>query len=131
MEVQLPDGLDVVLTSISAIRDQVRSGAYRQELPSVSEWGGAGLIISALEIDRAHLEGKVIVVTEHWREISWLLCQLRDACNPVINYLTKYSFYPRLGRKALACVSSDSSIAVDVILFAVLDEAAEFVLECE
>ena len=90
----------VVLASIWKLRSRIESGEYQHYLGSVKVWRGAGLIVAPTEIDRQHLGGKVIVVTAFSQELSWLIYQLRNACAPVIDYMTKYSFYPRLGDKA-------------------------------
>ncbi len=125
----MESNFEAVLSAMNEIRSTITSESYRQELPTVIEWGGAGLIVSAVEINREGLEGKVIVVTEYSRELSWLVYQLRDACAPVIDYLTKYSFYPPLGRRAIAYLSTTVPHGVDGLLVSVLDEAAAFVLE--
>lgn len=120
------------LVSLDALRSQIQSGGYKRRIGSVSNWGGADLIVTPVEIDRESLPGKVIVVTAFTKELSWLINELRDICASFIDYFSKYRFYPRLGERANAFLSTHKSLADSTdLLLAVLDEAAVFVRECD
>jgi hypothetical protein len=120
------------LLSMLELRSQIQTGEYKQKLGSATDWGGADLIVKPVEIDRKHLEGKTIVVTEFSRELSWLIGELRGVCSPFVDYLSKFHFYPRLGSRANEFLSSEQVLNEPTgLLIAVLDEAESFVRESD
>ena len=93
------------------------------------EWGGADLFITSKdpskeELSRLYNNSYVYVVTKHSNELSWLIVQLRDIYfkNNIIDYLSKYGFFCRLGDAAICCMQKHGDNK-EKILNSVLSEA--------
>ena len=94
-------------------------------------FGGAGLIIT----DRTNwgFDGDIIVITKHYRELSWLIYQLYDSFNEVSGVLKfpKEEFFGELGSKANSFIllNKDTDFKVNELLLSVLDEADRLAVE--
>ena len=112
--------------TIIALKDNIATGRWTPS-SNCKEWGGADLIITAKPID---CEGKVIVETVYSRELSSLVCELRDRLFGHIDYMSKYEFYPRLGVAINACLAKDNC-ELDSLIDAVISEALKIADEWE
>ena len=107
-----------------SLLNQVELRIREDSVPSGgTPWGGAGLIVTA-EPGLPPVEGKVFVVSSYAGEISWVVFRMKEVFSDEIDYLNKYSFYPEMGRAALAAVSSGASRPE--ILLAVVSAAKDF-----
>jgi|GEM_PF-364118 len=107
-----------------SLLNQVERRIREDSVPSGGKpWGGAGLIVTA-EPGLPPVEGKVFVVSTYAGEISWVVFRMKEVFSDEIDYLNKHSFYPEMGRAALAAVSSGASRPE--ILLAVVSAAKDF-----
>lgn len=103
---------------------QVERRIREDSVPSGgTPWAGAGLIVTA-DPGRPTVEGKVFVLSPHAGEISWVVFRMKEAFSVELDYLNKYSFYPEMGRAALAAIALGASRPE--ILLAVVAAAKDF-----
>lgn len=76
--------------------------------PDDKHYGGAGLIITH-DVGHSYVEGKVLVVSSFAGEISWVVERMKEVFADQINSLNKFSFYPEMGRAALAAIAAGGS----------------------
>jgi hypothetical protein len=72
---------------------KIESGTFPKKFP---HFGGANLIITD-DPNRPHREGAVVFITPHASAMSWLVVELKRIYDGNLDYLNKYSFYPRIG----------------------------------
>lgn len=89
-------------------------------------WGGAGLIVT----DKPWEDDVVVVVTQYAGEVSSLIEALRDRLWDHINYISKYEFYPRLGKAANRYIAKDGDNLIGMIN-EILGEAGDIADEWE
>lgn len=100
---------------------QVEQRISEDSVPSGGKhFGGAGLIVSD-DPKRHSGETTVIVVSPFAGEISWVVERMKEVFADSIEGLNKYSFYPEMGRAALAVIAAQGSRTE--ILLAIVDEA--------
>ena len=94
-------------------------------------FGGAGLIIT----DRTDwgFEGDIIVITKHFRELSWLIHQLYDSFSEVSGVLKfpKEEFFCELGNRANSFIllNKETDFKINDLLLSVLEEADQLAVE--
>lgn len=94
-------------------------------------FGGSGLIVT----DRTDwgFASDIIVITKHYRELSWLIYQLYDSFNEVSDALKfpKEEFFGELGNKAKSFIllNKNTDFEVNDLLLSVLDEADRLAVE--
>jgi hypothetical protein len=99
------------------------------QLPrSEREWRGAGVIVTASarsDGGDAGASPDIIVLTEHSRELSWLVEQLRDAfyAEDRVDFDSKYAFFRRLAEAANGSLKADPRASANDLCSAVLQEA--------
>lgn len=86
-------------------------------------FAGAGLIVTD-DPNRNYHEGDVCVVSPLARQISWAVYQMKSVFSDEIDHLNKLTFYPSLGKAAIAATQASKSDAE--ILMAVVAEAKDF-----
>jgi len=86
-------------------------------------FAGAKLIVTD-DPSRSHHEGDVVVLSPNASEISWLVEELAKVFVDELDYLTKYDFYPILGRTANYGIEKEKNI--EQILHDMIDEAVRW-----
>jgi hypothetical protein len=112
--------------SLIRIRKLIRNGTYRNELPGMEYWAGADLVVCEKVEETTDYAGDIVVASPHWREIIWVIEQLKHGCAPVLDYLNKFEFYPRLGLAANRYLESTREVNVDALLLSMVWEAECF-----
>jgi len=103
---------------------QVERRIFEDSVPSGGRhWGGAELIVTN-DPDRDREEGDVFIVSPYAGEISWVVERMKEVFAEEIDYLNKLTFYPEMGRAALAAIALDASR--QDILLAVVAAAKDF-----
>ncbi len=92
--------------ALNELRQKVEKGLFPNQF---KEFGGAGLIITSDE-NRAHIEGKTIVITEHAAAMSWLVYQLKDIYDNDLDWRNKYDFYPFIGELVNESLTSQEKL---------------------
>jgi hypothetical protein len=98
----------------------IKDERYKRNLERQRKWGGADTGITDKEIPNT---SKTVVVTDHYKELSWLFYKLRDAFTGLIDYIDKYVFYERLAKRAQSYLDSNPDCDPKDLLYDVLDEA--------
>ena len=111
---------------IIALGNDILSGDWTPS-SDCEEWGGADLIITSSPIV---CDGKVIVETAYSRELSSLVCELRDRLAGHIDYMSKYEFYPRLGEAVNRCLAK-GDYELESLVEAMMTEALQIANEWE
>lgn len=93
---------------------KIESGKFPKDYP---HFGGANLIITD-NPNRASHEGDIVLITPHASAMSWLVVELKNIHQGNLNYLNKYSFYPRIGELIKESFSKDGQI-FDSMLYVV------------
>jgi hypothetical protein len=86
-------------------------------------FAGAGLIVTD-DPNRNYNEGDVFVVSPLARQISWAIYQMKSVFSDEIDHLNKLTFYPALGKAAIAAAQAGKSDSD--VLKAVVVEAKNF-----
>ncbi len=95
-----------------------------QQVPNDCDlFAGAGLIVTD-DPNRNFHEGDVRVVSPLARQISWAVYQMKSVFTDEIDHLNKLTFYPALGRAAIAAIQAGKSDTE--ILKAIVAEAKDF-----
>jgi len=102
----------------------LESAVNRGEIGHSDEFfAGANLIVSN-DPSRNRYDHDVFVLTSYAEELSWVVFQLKDVFLEEIDYLTKYGFYPSLGRAANHAIAVNEDLKG--ILLAVINDAKDF-----
>ena len=86
-------------------------------------FAGAGLIVTD-DPNRNYNEGDVFVVSPLARQIIWAIYQMKSVFSDEIDHLNKLTFYPALGKAAIAAAQAGKSDSD--VLKAVVVEAKNF-----
>lgn len=84
------------------LKDLIDSGACRKLCSNAEPWGGADVIISDRPVPGT---SKTVVVTEYWRELSWLFNMLKKYFDWHLDSQNKFDFYRCLADAANSCIS--------------------------
>ncbi len=102
----------------------VEESITAQQVPNDGNlFAGAGLIVTD-DPNRNHHEDDIFVVSPLARQISWAVYQMKSVFSEEIDHINKLTFYPALGKAAIAAIQAGKSDAE--ILMAVLAEAKNF-----
>ena len=114
------------IQSISEIRFTIENGL----IPKSSEtFGGANLIITSnvnSQYTLSHNERypkDIIVRSEYYLELSWLVFSLKDVFIEEINYTNKYGFYPLIGEIMIREFAKNQTLSQVCLI--VIDEVIE------
>ena len=114
------------IQSISEIRFTIENGL----IPKSSEtFGGANLIITSnvnSQYTLAHNERypqDIIVRSEYYLELSWLVFSLKDVFIEELNYTNKYGFYPLIGEIMIREFAKNQTLSQVCLI--VIDEVIE------
>jgi hypothetical protein len=95
-----------------------------QQVPNDGDlFAGAGLIVTD-DPNRDYHEGDLLVVSPSARQISWAVYQMKSVFSDEIDHLNKLTFYPALGKAAIAAAQAGKSDTE--ILMAIVAEAKDF-----
>ena len=111
---------------ITTLKNDIAAGRWTPS-SDCEEWGGADLIITSSPIV---CDGKVIVETAYSRELSSLVCELRDRLVGHIDYMSKYEFYPRLGGALNTCLAK-GNYGLESLVEAMMTEALQIAEDWE
>jgi gamma-glutamylcyclotransferase (GGCT)/AIG2-like uncharacterized protein YtfP len=84
------------------LRDTIDSDDYKKLCTNIRPWGGADVIISDAPVPGTP---KTVVVTQCWRELSWLFEMLKEYFCWHIDYLNKFEFYGLLADAAAGYIT--------------------------
>lgn len=109
------------------IKSDIESEKYLR-FESESKWGGAGLIITnehGKKIEEAKIknEGVVFVESANAKYIVWLINRMKPYAN--IDYLSKYEFYPIIGKAANEYEDKNN---IKGMLLHILEKVKEYLL---
>jgi hypothetical protein len=82
------------MEKLKSLRETIEQGKFPNVYP---EFAGANLIITK-DSNRNSWEGDIVVYTEHASALSWLVVQLKHIYDSEIDRLSKYDFYPSIGK---------------------------------
>lgn len=85
------------MKKLDELRQIIEKGEFPNKFP---EFGGANLIITKNEKRNFH-EGDIIVHSEHASALSWLVIELKKIYDSEIDSISKYDFYPSIGKLIL------------------------------
>ncbi|GAW28572.1 gamma-glutamylcyclotransferase family protein [Carboxydocella sp. ULO1] len=91
---------------------------------SLKEWAGDDCLV--LDWSGLHRKNRVLIISEHARELSALFYTLRDLCNDFIDFSNKYYFYGQLTLQARAAITAGADL--QTILLAVVAEAQKLAI---
>ncbi|RIW15216.1 hypothetical protein D0X99_12305 [Algoriphagus lacus] len=100
---------------LQTLREKINSGQFPTHFP---HFGGANLIITD-NPNRSFHEGDVVIYTAHASAMSWLVMELKEIYGGHLNSLSKYRFYPEIGKLI------QESLRTDYDVF----ESMEYVIE--
>ena len=114
------------IQSISEILFTIENGL----IPKSSEtFGGANLIITSNVNSKYTLSNNerypqdIIVRSEYYLELSWLVFSLKDVFIEEINYNNKYGFYPLIGEIMIREFAKNQTLSQVCLI--VIDEVIE------
>lgn len=91
---------------------------------SLKEWAGDDCLV--LDWSGLHRKNRVLVISEHAREISALFYTLRDLFRDYIDFSNKYYFYGQLAIKARAAIAAGADL--QTILLAIVAEGQKLAI---
>ena len=104
-------------------------------------WGGADVIIAAsitkelkewlgdqpIVISKQNtIPQRRLVITEHWKELSWLFDQVKVILADYIDYITKYDFYGSMADAANRFIENHEEYEAEELLLAALWEVRRY-----
>lgn len=134
VEVRIMEGkLDHIHRLLDSLREEIKRKVYMQishERYKDYAWGGAGVIVTKepppSEGVSSHFQSSVIyVVTPYANEAGWLFHKLWEAFKPILDHMSKFTFFERLAQAILQYQKSleGKREQTDDLLDAVLDES--------
>ncbi|WP_320123020.1 gamma-glutamylcyclotransferase family protein [uncultured Sphaerochaeta sp.] len=115
-----------MLRQLLLLKDELIENRFDSSCKRLFE--GAGLVISPKDIPGGS-GNYLLVITPYAQALSALVNRLKDICSDHLDYLSKYSFYGRLGEAANK--SSANHMDEKSILLDVNDEAIRYAGEVE
>ncbi len=105
---------------LSSVEEYITTG----QVPNDGDlFAGAGLIVTD-DPNRNHHDDDIFIVSPLARQISWAVYQMKSVFSDEIDHLSKLTFYPALGKAAIAATQASKTDAE--ILMAVVSEAKDF-----
>lgn len=125
----MTDDVAAARARLHALDRAVAAGEARS---SAHLWGGAGLCVVTALPDAPYDDSIKYVVTAYAAPLSWLVHALWTTCRPLLDSVTKFEFFGRLGNAAHRYQerAGDSENARD-LLGAVLHEAFDVVSDID
>lgn len=107
-----------------SLEDLIKKNKFPSEVKKQKEWGGASLVITGSKALKEQLNRNyphdLVVLTKHWRELSWLLEKIYNNEHVIwqIDAANKYHFLSEMGQAAIDYMlkSSDKSSPVGICL---------------
>lgn len=120
---------------------RIKSNDYLEDCGAIRNWGGADVIIRPRMTEKRITwlgdQNLVIssqktaprrraVITEYFKELSWLFHQLKYIFRGKIDYISKYDFYGSLAQAAIDYIESADKVERETLLLTVVEQAREF-----
>ena len=131
-----------IFEKLDELEREIDSGAFLKEVSSVTEWGGADVIIRsrlddstkkwlgeqplAISLQESEPRRRA-VITEFSKELSSLFYKLKDIFSGEIDYVSKYNFHGLLAQAAINYLGENKEKPkCDQLLKSVLNRARSF-----
>ncbi len=130
---------ETIAKQLDELQRKIEAGDFIRDAQTVSEWGGADVIISSRlsqDVEKWLGDGHLVislqdteprrraVITACSKELSWLFYRLRDIFVGTIDFMSKYDFYGRLAQSAIDYIEANKECSECThLLKTVLDEA--------
>ena len=98
--------------SLQALRWKVHDKSFAKGCGRVRIWGGAGVVIDS----RFRRTSKILIYTQHPKELSWLFYELRDIFHWYLDYMNKYQFYGELAASIRQSMVEEGDNPKEVLL---------------
>ncbi len=107
---------------IEELEEYIKNTNISTEARHIKKWAGADVVIKKIldsNTERWLIDHPEVisfqktdprrraVITENYKELSWLFYQLRDLCPEKIDYVSKYDFYGLLAQSAIDYLSNN------------------------
>jgi gamma-glutamylcyclotransferase (GGCT)/AIG2-like uncharacterized protein YtfP len=90
------------MNDLVCLKDVIESDDYKRLSASAAPWAGADVIITDGLVSGTN---KTVVVTQCWRELSWLFGMLKEYFGWYIDPQNKYTFYRSLADTVMSFIS--------------------------
>ena len=109
---------------LQELRDKIGTNDVTNLAANTEMFGGAGVVIKISQPKSAQTDYRddQYVVTNHAKELSWLIFELKEVFKDELDYMNKYAFYGRLAEAANKSIE-DYGDHLKTLLADVLTEA--------
>ena len=136
------------MSDISRVLEELTSAIIQNRIDITRvkrPWGGADVIIApsvteelkewlgdqpVVISEQKTMPKRQVVITDYWKELSWLFDQVKVILADHIGYITKYDFYGRMADAANRFIENHEEYEAEDLLLAALWEVKRYYHDC-